>query len=68
MIRCFGLAVAGFAAGFWSDCRGGVAIYAVLLTMIGMGAGVVAVDFGRLVVLRGQMQDRADAGALAAAR
>ncbi len=56
------------AGGLWTSRRGSVAIYAAMLSMVGLGAGVVAVDFGRLVVLRGQMQDRADAGALAAAR
>src|SRR5262245_5191751 len=45
---------------------GAVALYTALVTTAMMGAGAVAVDVGRLVVLRSQMQNAADAAALSA--
>lgn len=47
--------------------HGGVAIYSAFIAALAMGSGALAVDFGRLGVLRTQMQDRADAGAYAGA-
>lgn len=47
--------------------HGGVAIYTVFIAALAMGGGALAVDFGRVGVLRTQMQDRADAGAYAGA-
>lgn len=46
---------------------GGVAIYTAFFGSLAIGAGALAVDVGRMTVLRSQMQDRADAGALAGA-
>lgn len=47
---------------------GAVAVYAALFAAAAMGAGTVAIDVGRAVVLRAQMQNAADAAAMAAAR
>ena len=47
--------------------RGGVAVYSAFLGLLTVGAGALAIDIGRASVLRSQMQNRADAGALAAA-
>lgn len=47
--------------------RGGVAVFTAFFTVAALGAGALALDIGRMTVLRAQMQDRADAGALAAA-
>lgn len=49
------------------DRRGAVAIYGFYVGTLIIGAAVVAVDFGRLTVLRTQMQNAADAAATAAA-
>src|SRR3546814_8325661 len=46
---------------------GGVAVYAGIFKTLALGGAALAVDFGRVAVLRTQMQDRADAGALAGA-
>lgn len=46
---------------------GGVAVYSAFLGLLSIGAGSLALDIGRASVLRSQMQNRADAGALAAA-
>lgn len=46
---------------------GGVAVYSAFLGLLTVGAGSLALDIGRASVLRSQMQNRADAGALAAA-
>jgi Flp pilus assembly protein TadG len=45
---------------------GGVAVYSALVVTTMIGAGAVAVDVGRLVVLRAQMQNAADSAALSA--
>lgn len=52
---------------FLRDERGAVIAYAAMFSAVALAAGALAVDFGRMAVLRTQMQDRADAGALAAA-
>jgi hypothetical protein len=49
------------------DTGGAVTMYLAAFSVFAIGAGVVVVDAGRLAVLRSQMQDRADAGALAGA-
>jgi Flp pilus assembly protein TadG len=49
------------------DEHAGVAAYAAMIAITAIGAGAVAVDFGRAAVLRNQMQNAADARAMAAA-
>lgn len=49
------------------DRRGAVALYAAFSSALVLGGGVLAIDFGRLVVLRTQMQNAADSAALSAA-
>lgn len=49
------------------DECGGLALYSAALLAFTIGLGSVIVDLGRVVVLRGQMQNYADAAALAAA-
>ncbi len=49
------------------ETSGAVAVYGAVAATLAVGAGAVAVDLGRLAVLKSQMQDRADAGALAGA-
>ncbi len=46
---------------------GSVAGYAAIAALTAMGAGALAVDFGRAAILRTQMQNAADARAMAAA-
>lgn len=52
---------------FLNDRRGGVAVYMAIFGVVIVGAASLSLDFGRMVVLRTQMQDRADAGAMAGA-
>ncbi len=47
---------------------GGVAVYAAIFSMLGIGAGALAIDIGRMTLVRAEMQNRADAGAMAGAR
>ena len=49
------------------DEGGGVTAYAAFFIVFAIGLGALAIDVGRMAVLRSQMQDRADAGAMAAA-
>jgi hypothetical protein len=49
------------------DEGAGVAAYVAMAAFTAIGAGAVAVDFGRAAVLRTQMQNAADARAMAAA-
>lgn len=58
--------IAGRAA-LWPDRRGAVAIYVALAGVLVMGSLVLGVDIGRMAVLRAQLQNAADAAALAAA-
>jgi hypothetical protein len=46
---------------------GGVTAYSAFFVVFAIGLGALAIDVGRMTVLRSQMQDRADAGAMAAA-
>lgn len=49
------------------DERGGVAAYVAFLSFLVIGAGALSLDFGRMALLKTQMQNRADAAAMAAA-
>ena len=49
------------------DDRGGVAVFGAMTALISIGAGAIAIDVGRMTVLRSQMQNTADARAMAAA-
>jgi hypothetical protein len=49
------------------DEGGGVTAYSAFFIVFAIGVGALAIDVGRMAVLRSQMQDRADAGAMAAA-
>lgn len=53
--------------GWIGDESAGVAVYSAFLAALAVGAGALAVDIGRLAVLRTQMQDAADAAALTGA-
>lgn len=50
------------------DERGGVLIYSTLMAGTMIGIGVLAIDMGRLTTLHSQLQNAADAAALAGAR
>ena len=54
-------------SGFWKNENGSIAVYAAFISVVTMTAGALAVDFGRMSVLRTQMQDAADAGVMAGA-
>jgi Flp pilus assembly protein TadG len=49
------------------DQRGSITIYTALFLAAGISAGTIAVDVGRVSVLKSEMQNRADAAALAGA-
>jgi hypothetical protein len=49
------------------DEAGGVAVFAGFFSVLAVGAGALVLDVGRMGVLRSQMQNRADAGAVAGA-
>ncbi|MDP5225762.1 MULTISPECIES: pilus assembly protein TadG-related protein [Arthrobacter] len=49
------------------DEGGAVAVVVAILAVVLIGAGALAVDMGRIAEKRGQLQNSADAGALAAA-
>ncbi|MBT3238015.1 MAG: hypothetical protein HOL37_03340 [Rhodospirillaceae bacterium] len=49
------------------DEAGGVAVYTGFFSVLALGAGTLVLDVGRMGVLRSQMQNRADAGAMAGA-
>jgi Putative Flp pilus-assembly TadE/G-like len=52
---------------FFGDERGSVAVYVAMIGLTAIGAGAAAIDVGRGVILRTQMQNAADARAMAAA-
>ncbi|MBO6521994.1 MAG: hypothetical protein JJ900_17925 [Rhodospirillales bacterium] len=52
---------------FFDNERGGVAVYSAMFIVAALGSGALAVDIGRAAVLRNQLQNRADAGAMAGA-
>jgi len=49
------------------DRRGSITVYTALFLTAGISAGTLAVDIGRLAVLRSEMQNSADAAAMAGA-
>ena len=64
----------GILARFWigllsllRDRRGATTIYVAFAGVLALSGGVLALDIGRVVVLRSQMQNAADAAALSAA-
>ena len=59
--------MAEFLRNLRDDTRGVLAIYVALVLTLFLATGVLAIDFGRLAVLRTQMQNAADAAAIAAA-
>src|SRR3546814_14692210 len=67
MKMLFGRWTKSCVARFLRSEQGGIAAYAGIFMTLALGGAALAVDFGRLAVLRTQMQDSADAGALARA-
>jgi Flp pilus assembly protein TadG len=63
----FWLSIAAVISGFSRDRRGAAAIYVAFAGTLALSGGVLALDIGRVVVLRSQMQNAADAAALSAA-
>jgi hypothetical protein len=53
--------------GFLRNQSGSIMIYTGAFMAIGVGGAALSIDVGRIVLLRTQMQNRADAGALAGA-
>ena len=51
----------------YKDTRGAVAIYVAVTGALLVGGGVLAIDVGRMVVVRAELQNAADAAALSAA-
>jgi len=51
---------------FWNDKKGSVAVYSAIFSMLALSAGSIAIDVGRLITLKAQMQHRADASATGA--
>ncbi len=59
--------MAKYQLHLFRDDRGGVAVLGAMVALTAIGAGAVAIDVGRMVVLRSQMQNAADARAMSAA-
>lgn len=57
----------GSAKRFLRDQSGSIIIYTGAFMAIGVGGAALSIDIGRIVLLRTQMQNRVDAGALAGA-
>ncbi len=55
------------ASAFLKIEKGSLLVYTGAFMAIGVGGGAISIDIGRIVLLRTQMQNRADAGALAGA-
>ncbi|MBE9556981.1 MAG: hypothetical protein IMF08_09010 [Proteobacteria bacterium] len=55
------------ARGFLRNQSGSILIYTGAFMSIGIGGAALSIDIGRIVLLKTQMQNRADAGALAGA-
>ena len=51
----------------WRNRSGAVALYIAIVGALTIGSAVLAIDYGRLTVLRAQMQNAADAAAMAGA-
>ena len=54
-------------ASFFGNRRGSIAIYVGFVSTALMGASVIVFDIGRLAIVRTQVQNAADAGAMAGA-
>lgn len=54
--------------GSWRDQRGAVALWVAILLPVFIGFGALAYDISHFLVVRGEVQNAADAGALAGAR
>lgn len=54
-------------SNFLKNDSGGIMIYSAMFLAIGVGAGALAIDFGRMELLRSEMQHSADAAALSGA-
>ena len=50
------------------DRRGSITVYTALFLTAGVSAGTLAVDVGRMSVLRSEMQNTADAAAISTLR
>lgn len=59
--------VAGAVTAFTADRSGAVALYVGMVSALLIGAGAVVFDIGRVEIVKTQMQNAADAAALAAA-
>ena len=55
------------ARNFLRDQGGSIVIYTGAFMAVGVGGAALSIDIGRVVLLKTQMQNRADAGALAGA-
>ncbi len=49
------------------DPSGGTLVYVTIVMLIALGAGALAFDIGRMAILRSEMQNRVDAGAMGGA-
>lgn len=57
-----------YMKNFLKNTKGAVSVYAALFTIVATGAGALAIDVGRMTMLRTEMQNYADAGAMAGAK
>lgn len=57
----------GVARDFLRNQSGSIVIYTGAFMAVGVGGAALSIDIGRIVLLKTQMQNRADAGALAGA-
>lgn len=57
----------GVARDFLRNQSGSIVIYTGAFMAVGIGGAALSIDIGRIVLLKTQMQNRADAGALAGA-
>ena len=60
--------LSGFFNKLWENTEGSVLAYTAIFGLIAIGGGALAVDVGQIILLKSEMQHRADAGALAGAR
>lgn len=58
---------AGVVLSFLRNQSGSILVYTGAFMAIGVGGAALSIDIGRIVLLKTQMQNRADAGALAGA-
>lgn len=57
-----------YVKNFLKNTKGAVSVYAALFTIVATGAGALAIDVGRMTMLRTEMQNYADAGAMSGAK